>query len=152
VDGVVLLGDGDGWTYCHQGHKHWGVYGAAGLLLWHGDDVLLQHRAVWSHFGGTWGLLGGARHRAESAEQAARREAAEEAGLDPSAYAVVGCYVDDHGGWSYTTVVARAPEAVTPTGLTDETIAVRWVPADRLDELPLHPGLAATWEKVREIA
>jgi 8-oxo-dGTP diphosphatase len=145
-------GDGDGWTHCALGHRHWGLYGAAGLLLWYGDSVLLQHRALWSHHGGTWGLLGGARHRVESAEQAAQREAAEEAGLSADAYEVTGCHVDDHGGWSYTTVVAKAREAIVPTGLTGETLEVRWVPADHLHELPLHPGFAATWERVREIA
>jgi 8-oxo-dGTP diphosphatase len=149
---VLPRGDGDGWTVCSQGHRHWGLYGAAGLLLRHGDRVLLQHRALWSHHGGTWGLLGGARHRAETAEQAAQREAAEEAGLAADSYALTGRYVDDHGGWSYTTVVGRAASQLVLTGLTGETIEVRWVPADRLQELPLHPGFAATWNAVRAIA
>ncbi|WP_346276365.1 NUDIX hydrolase [Pseudonocardia sp.] len=149
---VLPHGDGDGWTHCAQGHKHWGRFGAAGLLLWHGDRILLQHRALWSHHGGTWGLLGGARQRAETAEQAAQREAAEEAGLVPDAYAVTGCYVDDHGGWSYTTVVGRAARELVLAGLTGETLEVRWVRADRLAELPLHPGFAATWDAVRDIA
>jgi 8-oxo-dGTP diphosphatase len=151
---VVALprGDGDGWTHCALGHKHWGIFGAAGLLLRHGDLVLLQHRALWSHHGGTWGLLGGARNRGETAEQAARREAAEEAGLPPDSYRLAGCYVDDHGGWSYTTVVGQAPEPMLPTGLTHETLEVRWVPVDSLGELPLHPGFAATWDTVRAIA
>ena len=43
--------------------------------------VLLQHRAVWSHQGGTWGLPGGARDSHESPEETAVREAHEEAGL-----------------------------------------------------------------------
>jgi 8-oxo-dGTP diphosphatase len=145
-------GDGDGWSHCALGHRHWGLYGAAGLLLWHRGSVLLQHRALWSHHGGTWGLLGGARNRGETAEQAAQREAAEEAGLAGDSYDVTGCYVDDHGGWSYTTVVGQAREAVLPTGLTGETLEVRWVRADDLQELPLHPGFAATWETVRAIA
>jgi 8-oxo-dGTP pyrophosphatase MutT (NUDIX family) len=149
---VLPRGDGDGWVRCALGHRHWGLYGAAGLLLRHGDDVLLQHRALWSHHGGTWGLLGGARNRGETPEQAAQREAAEEAGLSPDAYTVTGCYVDDHGGWSYTTVVAHAREAVDLTAQTGETIEMRWVPADRLQELPLHPGFAATWDAVRAIA
>jgi 8-oxo-dGTP diphosphatase len=151
---VVALprGDGDGWTRCALGHKHWGIFGAAGLLLWHRECVLLQHRALWSHYGGTWGLLGGARNRAESAEQAAQREAAEEAGLAADAYEITGTYVDDHGGWSYTTVVGRARSAVLPTALTAETLEVRWVQAASVPDLPLHPGFAATWETVRAIA
>ena len=23
---MIPRGDGDGWTYCAQGHKHWGIY------------------------------------------------------------------------------------------------------------------------------
>jgi 8-oxo-dGTP pyrophosphatase MutT (NUDIX family) len=149
---VLPRGDGDGWTHCALGHKHWGLFGAAGLLLWHRGCVLLQHRALWSHHGGTWGLLGGARNRAESAEQAAQREAAEEAGLAVDSYEVTGTHVDDHGGWSYTTVVGRARAAVLPTELTGETLEVRWVRADHIHDLPLHPGFAATWETVRAIA
>jgi len=145
-------GDGDGWTRCALGHEHWGIFGAAGLLLWHGECVLLQHRALWSHHGGTWGLLGGARNRAETAEQAARREATEEAGLSADAYEITGTYVDDHGGWSYTTVVGQARSLVVPTALTAETLEVRWVRAAAVNELPLHPGFAATWETVRAIA
>lgn len=133
---------------CALGHRHWGLFGAAGLLLWHGEQVLLQHRAAWSHHGGTWGLLGGARHRVESAEQAAAREAAEEAGLDSRSYTVTGRFVDDHGGWSYTTVIARTASPALPDALTAETVEVRWVSAARLRELPLHPGFDASWDRV----
>ena len=152
LEPVFSRGDGDGWTECALGHRHWGLFGAAGLLLWHGERILMQHRAQWSHHGGTWGLLGGARHRAETAEQAAGREAAEESGLDPRCYAVIGHFVDDHGGWSYTTVVARTELALTPTSLAAESIEVRWVPVAEVAALPLHPGFAATWEQVRALA
>jgi 8-oxo-dGTP diphosphatase len=148
---VISRGDGDGWTRCAQGHKHWGLYGAAGLLLRHGERILLQHRALWSHHGGTWGVLGGARNSDETAEAAAAREAAEEAGIRPGSYTVAGCYVDDHGGWSYTTVVGLADEAFAAPLLTAESLAVDWVSVERMYDLPLHPGFAATWEKVREI-
>jgi 8-oxo-dGTP pyrophosphatase MutT (NUDIX family) len=141
--------DGDGWTRCALGHRHWGLFGAAGLLLRSGDLVLLQHRALWSHHGGTWGLLGGARHRDESPAAAAAREAAEEAGLDPATYEVTGESTDDHGGWTYTTVLARAPEPVVLTALTEETLAVAWVPEADVTTLPLHPGFAATWPLLR---
>ena len=153
---LLSRGDGDGCTRCAQGHRHWGLFGAAGLLLRHAgadgaEQVLLQHRALWSHHGGTWGILGGARDSGETAEQAAAREAAEEAGVAAGSYAVVGEFVDDHGGWSYTTVVGRAVEAVVLTALTPETLAVRWVDVDRMHELPLHPGFAASWAAVSGI-
>lgn len=147
----MLFPRGDGWTRCEQGHQHWGIHGAAGLLLWHDEHVLLQHRALWSHHGGTWGILGGARNTGESAEQAAAREAHEEAGLAATDVTVTGSYVDDHGGWTYTTVITQAAFPVALTGLTAETIEVRWVPVDALGTLPLHPGFAASWEQVRTI-
>lgn len=145
-------GDGDGWTRCAQGHRHWGIHGAAGLLVWHGEHLLLQHRALWSHHGGTWGILGGARNRGETAEQAALREAGEEAGLDPATVTVAGRFVDDHGGWSYTTVITRAASAMPLTASTPETIEMRWVPVAELDTLTLHPGFAASWPQVAAAA
>ncbi len=71
---------GDAWVEGPDGQKFWGRFGAAGLLCWHRTDgILLQHRVSWSHFGGTWGLPGGARKQGEDAVSAAIREAAEEA-------------------------------------------------------------------------
>ena len=113
-----MRGDGDGWARCARGHRHWGVFGAAGLLLWHDGAVLLQHRAEWSHHGGTWGILGGARDSGETAAEAAAREATEEAGLPRSTYCVGGEHVDDHGGWAYTTVIGRTDRALSLTALT----------------------------------
>lgn len=146
-------GDGDGWTRCRLGHRHWGLFGAAGLLLWHVDDdaVLLQHRAWWSHHGGTWGIPGGARNSGESAEAAAGREAGEEVGVDPDGYAVLGTHVDDHGDWAYTTVVARGRDGVAPAVRSAETVAVAWVPAAEVPARRLHPGFAGTWELVRTL-
>ena len=142
--------DGDGWRRCSQGHDHWGVYGAAGLLLVApGPAVLLQHRAAWSHHGGTWGLPGGARGSTESAVQAALREAAEETGLDVAALEVVDELVDDHGEWSYTTVLARAGGELAVHALDRESADVRWLPAEGVDELTLHPGFAGTWPELR---
>ena len=79
-----MQGDGDGWVISERGAHYWGRYGAAGLLLRAPlpdgtPAVLLQHRAVWSHQGGTWGLPGGARDSHETPEQTAVREAHEEA-------------------------------------------------------------------------
>lgn len=142
--------DGDGWRRCSQGHDHWGRYGAAGLLLVApGPAVLLQHRAAWSHHGDTWGLPGGARGSSESAVQAALREAWEETGLDTESLEVVDELLDDHGGWGYTTVVARTPVELAVHALDRESTDVRWLPADGVVELTLHPGFAGTWPVLR---
>ena len=143
--------DGDGWQRCDAGHQHWGRYGAAGLLVHAHGRVLLQHRAPWSHQGDTWGVPGGARGSTETAEQAALREAAEETGLDASRVRVATTSVDDHGGWSYTTVVASADELLEVHSEDRESTAVRWVRVDAVAELPLHPGFAAAWPSLRSL-
>jgi 8-oxo-dGTP pyrophosphatase MutT (NUDIX family) len=147
---------GDGWVRCALGHRHWGLFGAAGLLLRHldptgADWLLMQHRSWWSHHGDTWGLLGGARMPEESAEQAAGREAWEEAALPSGSYRLTGSYTDEHGGWSYTTVLADAGSLIPvdpARGLSAESADVRWVRRDELHRLALHPGFAASWEQV----
>lgn len=145
--------DGNGWAQCSRGHRHWGRHGAAGLLLHAVDDagtvrVLLQHRAVWSHHGDTWGVPGGARDSHEDPTAAALRETVEEAGIDPGQIRTRHRFVDDHGGWSYTTIHADIPRPV-PTVANDESVALRWVPVDEVAQLPLHPGFALTWPHVR---
>jgi 8-oxo-dGTP diphosphatase len=146
-------GDGNGWARCDRGHRHWGRFGAAGLLLHAVDDagvlrVLLQHRAAWSHHGGTWGVPGGARDSHEDEVAAALREAAEEAGLDPARVRTRHAFLDDHGGWGYTTVHADVPAPVATAG-NHESAGLAWVPVDEVAGLPLHPGFAQSWATVR---
>jgi 8-oxo-dGTP pyrophosphatase MutT (NUDIX family) len=146
---------GDGWTTCAAGHRHWGRFGAAGLLLRSADGappaVGLQLRAQWSHHGGTWGLLGGARNADESAVAAAVREAGEEASVEPDQLRVEASYLDDHGGWGYTTVVASAVTQLRLLPRSAESDAVRWVPLGQVDALSLHPGFAGTWPLLRDV-
>jgi 8-oxo-dGTP diphosphatase len=137
---------GDAWVYGPDGAKFWGRFGAAGLLVWHrGSGILMQHRVGWSHFGGTWGLPGGARKKGESAEAGALREANEEAGVPAELVSTLFTSVLDLGFWSYTTVVVEASERFEPIIGDAESIALRWVPVDEVDSLPLHPGFAASW-------
>ena len=137
---------GDAWVYGPDGEKFWGRYGAAGLLVWHRDaGILLQHRVGWSHFGGTWGLPGGARKQGESAEAGALREANEEAGVPAELVSTLFTSVLDLGYWSYTTVVVEASERFEPIMGDAESLALRWVPVDEVVTLPLHPGFAASW-------
>lgn len=141
-------GDGSGWRYCGCGERHWGLFGAAGLLLRSpAGSVLLQLRSARSHEGGTWGLPGGARDSHESVLEAAVREATEEMGLTHDVEPI-GVLVDDHGDWSYTTVVAAIATEPDPV-LNWESDAARWLTDDDIDTLPLHPGLARTWPVLR---
>ncbi|CDO86725.1 DNA mismatch repair protein MutT [Mycobacterium triplex] len=154
-----MHGDGDGWVISDSGAHYWGRFGAAGLLLRAPRPdgtpaVLLQHRAVWSHQGGTWGLPGGARDSHETPEQTAVREAHEEAGLLAQRLAVratvVTAEIAGIAGthWSYTTVVADAGELLH-TVPNRESAEMRWVAEDEVADLPLHPGFAASWERLR---
>lgn len=137
--------------YAPDGRKFWGRYGAAGLLVHYPPrGVLLQHRAVWSHFGDTWGLPGGARHEHESAVEGALREAQEEAGVPPELLSLEFTSVFDLGFWSYTTVVMLATSDFEPVIGDPESIDLRWVQPTDVDVLPLHPGFAESWPGLRE--
>lgn len=149
-----VRGDGDGFVLS-GGRHYWGLHGAAGLLLRAPcpdgtPAVLLQHRAPWSHQGGTWALPGGARDSHETVEQAALREAHEETGLVADQVTVWSTVVtadvrDDAGGqWTYTTVLADA-RTLLDTVPNRESSELRWVAVDDVADLPLHPGFAASW-------
>lgn len=113
--------------------------------------MLLQHRAAWSHQGGTWGLPGGARDSHETVEQAAVREAHEEAGLHTDQLTVRTTVVTaEVSGWTYTTVIADAEELLD-TVPNRESAELRWVSEDEVTDLPLHPGFAASWDRLREV-
>jgi 8-oxo-dGTP diphosphatase len=146
--------DGNGWVRCELGHRHWGRFGAAGLLAYvAAGPVLLQHRTWWSHHGGTWGLPGGARDSHESALEAALREAAEECGVPPGAVRQRAVFTDDHGGWSYTSVLAEASAPFAVESDDDESDEVAWVAVPDVTRLDLHPGLAAHWAELsRELS
>ena len=150
LDRVNTQEPADGWVEAPDGRRFWGRAGAAGLLVVDPDDrVLLQHRADWSHFGGTWGLPGGARHHGESAVDGALRESGEEAAVPRDALRLLFAAELDLGFWSYTTVVARAVRPFEPVVSDAESIALGWVPADEVAGLPLHPGFAASWPRLR---
>jgi 8-oxo-dGTP diphosphatase len=146
-----MSGDGNGWIFCEQGHKHWGVFGAAGILITDGDRVMLQHRAGWTHEGGTWAVPGGARDSHEDAVMAALREAAEETTLDIAQITTGREWVDDHGGWSYTTVIARADARLVLEPASAESAELNWWSFDSVAGLPLHYGFAAAWPSLRAL-
>lgn len=150
---TVARGPGDAWVECSCGRRHWGRFGAAGLLLVRregGDlQVLLQHRALWSDQGGTWGLPGGALQEGEAPVHGALREAAEEAGVDPAHVAVRDTLVLEHGPWAYTTAIgwATGPQDVRPTD--DESLEVAWIDLDDVPDRPLLVAFGAAWPELR---
>lgn len=143
--------DGDGWIECSCGGKHWGLYGAAGLLLLRGSQVLLQHRAPWVHNGDTWGIPGGARDSHESFLEAALREAHEEIGITADEIEVIGESCQEHGAWSYHTIIALAHDNCDPIAANQESIEVRWVERNEVSTLALHPAFSKNWSVLLEL-
>lgn len=142
--------DGNGWVECRCGARHWGLYGAAGLLLHRSGpaqgEVLMQLRAPWVHQGSTWAAPGGAADSHEDPVGTALREAHEEVGVEPEQVTVLGQLVSvDHGDWAYHLVLASSLEGdvlVVPNAESDDT---RWVRLDDVGALELHPAFAASW-------
>ena len=147
---------GDGWIDCACGRKHWGINGASGVLLARRDPasgevthVVMQHRAVWSAEGGTWGIPGGASADGESPIEGALRESYEEANITPEDIEVVGTYREDHGPWAYTTVFAfeKPGHKVTPRANDDESMEIEWVPIDEVPDRKLLTAMKADWPR-----
>lgn len=140
--------DGDGWIQCRCGSKHWGLNGAAGLLLFRSGKVLLQHRAPWVHNGDTWGIPGGARDSHESALEAALRESNEEIGIDSKLVTARFTHLDDHGDWSYETIVASLEVEGFAFENNHETIDLQWFEISEVKGVNLHPSFARSWPSI----
>jgi 8-oxo-dGTP diphosphatase len=143
--------DGDGWVECACGNKHWGLNGAAGIMIVRGHEILLQHRAPWVHNGDTWGIPGGARDSHETTIEGAFREAIEETGIDTDLLTPLHTFTDDHGDWKYETVIAQAATGLVAHEVNDESHEVRWVDIEKVDELPLHPSFAKSWPELKAL-
>lgn len=148
--------DGDGWVSCRCGSRHWGLNGAAGLVLHRpgvdGPEVLLQHRATWVHDGGTWAVPGGARDSHEDPVQAALREAHEEVGVAAGHVRVQAVVTGtDHGDWRYDYVLAGATPQAHVHHANDETADLDWLPVSAVPGLPLHHGLARDWTRLARL-
>ena len=141
---------GDGFVTAADGGARWGRYGAAGVLVRHVDAegvpwLFLARRSAFCHRGGTWGIPGGALDWGEEPLEGALREFGEEIGVVPSSFTVAEVHEDDHGGWSYWTIVVDVDEPFPePTSLNWETDEVRWVAAHELGMLALFDAFAAT--------
>ena len=143
---------GDGFVTLADGTVRWGRYGAAGMLIRCAGEggatsYFLARRSEWCHQGGCWAIPGGALNQDESPVGGALREFTEEVGvvLDEGALRVVELHEDDHGGWSYWTVLVEVAERfAAPAQGNWETAETGWVADDRLAELDLHSAFRAT--------
>lgn len=146
-----LLADDDsyeGWITCDQGHDHWGLNGAAGLLLSHvdGDGIerfLLCLRSWDTQHGGTYSTPGGALGD-ETTLAGATREGQEELGVG-LVFDHLSTTTDDHGRWAYHTVQGRVAQRTDDFVLNWELDGAGWFTEAEIDELPLHPGFKAYW-------
>lgn len=110
---------------------------------------LLVLRHPRSHQGGTWALPGGALLPDETALDGALREAEEEIGPLPPDWSEppvpVLTYVDDHGEWSYTTLVVEVVATFEPADASWETAGWQWVTASQALAMPMIAPLRAAW-------
>jgi 8-oxo-dGTP diphosphatase len=113
-----------------------------GIVVLKGDSVLLVRRGKPPNIG-SWTLPGGAQELAETTEQAARRELAEETGVRVGELHLVATVDnirrDAHGRvqFHYTIIdYAAAWLDGEPIAGTDVSEAL-WVPLDRLDDYAL---------------
>lgn len=153
-----MQGDGDGWVISERGAHYWGRYGAAGLCCAPRKPTARPRCCCnIGRCGAIRAGPGGCRAgpgQPQTPEQTAVREANEEAGLLVDRLAVratlVTAEVAGIGGtrWSYTTVVADADELLH-TVPNRESAEMRWVAEDEVADLPLHPGFAASWQRLR---
>ena len=139
------MSSGDGFITVRDGSVRWGLYGAAGVLVRSEGHVFVALRSPHSHHGGVWAIPGGALHSDETALEGALREFAEEIGVHLDGYEIAVEHEDDHGGWSYWTIVLDLPQRFeAPERLHWETSATNWVTLEQLAQLDLHPAFRAT--------
>ena len=111
----------------------------------------MQHRAAWSHEGGTWAVPGGALDVGESPLHAALREAGEEAAVAAASVRPRHAWTIDHGTWAYTTLVTEAVGPINPQRLDGESQELRWVRVGDVTSLRLHSGFSAGWRHVEPL-
>jgi 8-oxo-dGTP diphosphatase len=141
---------GDGFVLVADGTQRWGRFGAAGILArWADDDgaswYFLARRSEHCHQGGTWAVPGGALHLGEDPLAGGLREWVEEVGTPLDNFTVVSVHEDDHGGWSYWTVVVEVASRFAPPASANwETTEISWTREDGLPDLNLHDAFRST--------
>lgn len=85
----------------------------------------------------------------KNAVEGVLRESWEEAGISAGDIQVIGAYCEDHGPWSYTTVIAREKPGcrVEPYTRDDESseILILWIPVDDIPDIRLLSAFRHDW-------
>jgi ADP-ribose pyrophosphatase YjhB (NUDIX family) len=108
-------------------------------------EILMIQRAD----NGLWALPGGAQDIGESLTEAARREVAEETGIEIEVTGLSGLYSDPRHVIAYDngevrqefSVCFRAKMTGGKLRTSAESRRVRWVPVSQLDDLRMHPAM-----------
>jgi 8-oxo-dGTP pyrophosphatase MutT (NUDIX family) len=123
---------------------------AAGIMFWTPDSrALFLRRGADGDHAGEWCFPGGGIEQGETAEDAARREAAEETKseivLEGGPLKLLDRRTSDEGV-DYSTFVQPVTDQFLPT-LNGEHSAFAWAPTSHPPE-PLHPGVKAVLSKI----
>ncbi|WP_131741150.1 NUDIX hydrolase [Actinomadura roseirufa] len=118
------------------------VVAASAVIADHEGKILMQRRAD----SGLWALPGGGMEIDESLPDVAVREVKEETGYEVEITGLVGTYTDPRHIIAYSDGEVRRQFNVCfkarLTGgdplISDESLEIRWVPVNELDELPMH--------------
>lgn len=117
-----------------------------GVIAFNGERVLLVQRGKPPRLG-QWSLPGGAQHLGERAEAAARRELAEETGIEVGPLelaAVVDAVVHDDAGrvrFHYTIIDYCARHVAGEARPADDVAAVAWALPEELPAFDLTPDV-----------
>ena len=113
-----------------------------GVVVWHGDQVLLVRRGKAPRWG-QWSLPGGAQHLGETVAEAACREVREEVGLDLALGDIIATVdlierdPEQRVRYHYTLVdfIAEAPDATLQPG--SDAADARWFSIAEVEALGL---------------
>lgn len=144
-----------GFRACEQGRRHWGTYGAAGIIPYtvYKSEVwlLFGKRSGMVHNSGTWGGFGGALHKDEDTWAGAVRELTEEIrNIEPVTWDDRLEWECPDCGWKYTTFLAYVPPSGPTAYVRDtwETTDIEWLLAEDAENYELHPRFAEQWPEL----